>query len=250
MKNGIKFALCVSLFFLGVLGGYFGFKYYDGNKKEESVQEKDKVSDVVQEEEEKDKVNDVEQEEDLQLTLEKIISLANQDTLNLKQEYHPETVLQLDNKSRSLDLELKLDNGLLKIIGDNKEWKVNDLDEKVIAIEQELLYGCDITVISSLFLTEKGNLYRLYRDERNSTMYEKKVDDVVVKDSFFKQLDTNTEITLGLVKLNRSEKVKAISTLKRCQQGVSCGGCETVVYMANGEYRYVSEGLAEKYAQE
>lgn len=245
MKKGISILSFISI--VGVVGGILVFKYYDENKKENK--ENDKENAVVQEEDEREKENGI-PEEDLQLTLEKIISLANNENLKLNKEYHTETALQLYNKDRSMDLELKIDNGSLKIIGDNKEWKVNDLEEKVIAIEPELLYGCDITVISSLFLTEKGNLYRLYRDEHNSTMYEKRVDDVVVKDSFFEQLDRNTEITLGLVKLNGPEKVQAISTLKRCQEGVTCGGCETVVYMANGEYRYVSEGLEEKYDQE
>ena len=188
------------------------------------------------------------------LTIEKMISLANNESLKLKKDYGVETVLQLHNSNRSMDLELKIDNGSLKIIGDSKTWKVTDIEEKVIAIENELEYGCDIGVISSLFLTEKGNLYRLYRDERNSTMYDKLPDGLSdisqVKNRFFEQLDTSKEIKIGLVKLNGSKKVQANSTKKRCQEGATCGGCRAVVYMSNGEYRYVNEGLTEEYVGE
>ncbi len=249
MKKGISVLVFISIFVVGVVGGILGSKYFDKQKEENRVSEDNKVNDVGQNESENDKHKD--NELDTPLTLERMISLANNENLKLKKDYGIETVLQLYNSERSMDLELKIDNGSLKITGNNKTWKVTDIEEKVIAIENELLYGCDISVMSSLFLTEKGNLYRLYRDERNSTMYNKVADGLSeTKNSFFEQLDANEEIKIGLVKLNGSEKVQAIGTRRRCEKGSSCGGCETVVYMSNGEYRYVKEGLTEKYIEE
>lgn len=164
-----------------------------------------------------------------------MIPLANNESLKLKKDYGVKTVLQLYSSNRSMDLELKIDNGSLKITGNNKTWKVTDIEEKVFAIENEFLYGCDIGVISSLFLTEKGNLYRLYRDECSSTMYDKVSDGLSeVKNRFLKQLGTNKKIKIGSVKLNGSKKVQAISTKKRCQEGMTCGGCRAVDYMSMG----------------
>lgn len=238
MKNGVKIAFCVGLFLIGIFAGFIGFKYYDEHKKENKGTEDKNTNDIVKDEKGKELKEP--------LTLEKITTLANNESLHLQKEYETETYLVLGD----IDFTLKIEDGNLKLEGNNKTWKVTDIDEKVIAIEKELLYGCDITMISSLLLTEKGNLYRLYRDERNNTVYEKSAEYLpAVKESFFKQLDRSQEVKLGFVKLNGPDKVQAISTLTRCQEGSTCGGCETIVYMANGEYRYASEGLKEKYIQ-
>ncbi len=229
MKKNVVIVV-LGLLVLG-LGGYIVYDILSDKTSKNSV-EKNEQSDKI------------ELKEDL--TLEKITTLANDEELHLQKEYITEfnTCIGDDSCSADKSLVLKIDANGLTAVYKNKILKVSDLDEKVIAMSSAQ-NSCDVLTMEVLFITEKGNIYILYRNENNNTIYDGEYEE---KSEFIKKLESaTTEIKLGLVKLNDEEKVIALSTYRGDSRGMTCGTGTTVAYMANGEYRYVMPGMAKKY---